>query len=80
MDEKQYPHIEEEQNTDMCCEPAVAITESVEVAMPGGLPYAHIMDNVLQITPDIEEEIAEIDNGDIVTMSQFNTMFAKWLA
>lgn len=59
---------------------AVAITESVEVAMPGGLPYAHIMDNVLQITPDIEEEIAEIDNGDIVTMSQFNTMFAKWLA
>lgn len=79
MEEKRYPQIEEEQGMDICCEPAEALAESVEIAMPEDLAYAHIIDNVLQITPDIEEEIEEVNSGDVVNMSQFNTMFAKWL-
>ena len=38
-----------------------------------------IIDGVLQITPDIEEEIAEVEQGQVVTMDEFKTMFAKWL-
>ena len=41
--------------------------------------YAHVVDSVLQITPDIEEEIAEVERGETVSMSEFKTMFAKWL-
>jgi hypothetical protein len=40
---------------------------------------AHIVNGRLQITPDIEKEIAEIDRGEIVSKSEFKTMFAKWL-
>ena len=43
------------------------------------VPYAHIVDGVLQITPDIEEEIAEAERGETVSMTEFKTMFAKWL-
>jgi predicted transcriptional regulator len=39
----------------------------------------HFVDGRLQITPDIEEEIAEVDRGETVSMSEFKIMFAKWL-
>ena len=35
MDEKQYPHIEEEQNTDMCCEPAAEAVGTVPTSVNG---------------------------------------------
>ena len=34
---------------------------------------------VLQITPDIEEEIAEVERGETVSMSEFKSMFSRWL-
>ena len=41
--------------------------------------YVNIMAGVLQITPDIKEEIAEVERGETVSMAEFKTMFAKWL-
>jgi hypothetical protein len=43
------------------------------------MDYAHIVDGVLQVTPDIEEEIAEVDRGEVVSLGEFKNMFAKWL-
>lgn len=71
--------MEEDTRCYTACEPALATADMVEVAMPDDLDYAHIVDGVLQITPDLEEEMAEVDCGEIVTMSEFKTMFAKWL-
>lgn len=79
MEEKRYPNIEEESNTNMACEPLLAPTDDVDIAMPNGMPLATIVDGRLQITPDIEEEIAEVERGETVSMSEFNMMFAKWL-
>ena len=70
-----------EENTSylMAGEPALA-TADVEVAViPDYMDYAQIIDGVLQITPDIEEEIAEVEQGQVVSMDEFNMMFAKWL-
>lgn len=78
MEEKRYPTIEEESGMDMACEPAVAIAERT-VELPDDMAYAQIIEGVLQITPDIEAEIAEVERGETVSLSQFNTMFAKWL-
>jgi hypothetical protein len=33
--------------------------------------YANIVDGKLQLTPDIEEEIAEVDRGETASMSEF---------
>ena len=41
--------------------------------------FPNIVDGRLQVTPDIEEEIAEVERGETVSMSEFNMMFAKWL-
>lgn len=71
--------VEENTSCLMAGEPALA-TADVEVSvMPDDLDYAQIIDGVLQITPDIEEEIAEVEQGQVVSMDEFNTMFAKWL-
>ena len=48
------------------------------MTMKESKPYL-ILDGVLQVTPDIEEEIAEVERGEVVSMSEFKTMFAKWL-
>jgi hypothetical protein len=40
-------------------------------------PY--ILNGTLQVTPDIEEEIAAVDRGETVSMSEFKTMFSRWL-
>lgn len=60
-------------------EPAVATAEVMELVMPDDIGYASIVDGVLQVTPDIEEEIAEAERGETVSMNEFKTMFAKWL-
>lgn len=38
-----------------------------------------ILDGILQVTPDIEEDIAAVDRGETLSMSEFKTMFARWL-
>ena len=60
-------------------EPAVATAEVMELVMTDDIGYASIIDGVLQVTPDIEEEIAEAERGETVSMNEFKTMFAKWL-
>ena len=60
-------------------EPAVATAEVMELVMPDDIGYASIVNGVLQVTPDIEEEIAEAERGETVSMNEFKTMFAKWL-
>ena len=77
MEEKRYPILEEEENVGMVNEPALAIEE--EIAMHDHVGYANIIDGILQITPDIEEEIEEAEQGKVVSMSEFKSMFAKWL-
>ena len=47
--------------------------------LPDNLDYVHVEDGVLQVTPDIEAEIAEVERGETVSMSEFKTMFAQWL-
>lgn len=41
--------------------------------------YVPIVDGVLQITPDLEDIIEEVELGEVVSMSEFKSMFAKWL-
>ena len=71
---KRYPDFEEDESVGLACESALATAEVKEVVMPNDIPFAHIMDGVLQITPDIEEEIAEAERGNVVTMGEFKTM------
>ena len=78
---KPYPKIAEE---DGSCQPAKEPAADVAYAyekpvIPDDVAFAHIVDGVLQVTPDIEEEIAEVERGEVVSMSEFKTMFAKWL-
>ena len=77
---KPYPHIEEEDGSCLkASEAAVAIAEPEVQEIPGGMDFAHIANGILQVTPDIEEEIAAVDRGETVSMGEFKTMFAKWL-
>lgn len=77
---KTYPKIEEEDGSCMkACEP-VAVLEKQDVqVIPDDMDYAHILNGILQVTTDIEEEIAAVDRGETVSMSEFKTMFARWL-
>lgn len=76
---KPYPIVEEEDGSCMTSQEPAAALDYQEVAMPDDVAYAHISDGVLQVTPDIEEEIAEVERGETVSMSEFKTMFARWL-
>lgn len=77
---KLYPKAEDENSNDLTLhEPAVALEEPNVQMMPDDVDYAHIVNGVLQVTPDIEEEIAEIERGETVSMSEFRNMFAQWL-
>lgn len=38
-----------------------------------------IVDGILQVTPDIEDEVAAVDYGEAISMSEFKTMFARWI-
>lgn len=73
---KPYPPYDEDVLT---VQEPVAAYASEAVAMPDDIPFARIVDGVLQVTPDIEEEIAAADRGDTVRMDEFKTMFARWL-
>ena len=85
---KPYPIIEEEddgayQSSGSCLtaqEPSAELAYAYEEpVIPNDVDYAHIVDGVLQVTPAFEEEIAEVERGEVVSMSEFKTMFARWL-
>ena len=77
---KPYPRIDEEDgNMLTASEPVAATAMATEYALPEDVDYANIVDGTLQVTSDIEDEIAEVERGEVVSMSEFKTMFAKWL-
>ena len=77
---KPYPQFDEEDGSSMkASEAAVAFAEPEVQDIPEGMAYANIVNDILQVTPDIEEEIAEVERGETVSMGEFKTMFAKWL-
>jgi hypothetical protein len=79
-DNKPYPQMEEEDNSTLNAKDAVyAITEMKETVIPDDLDYAHVVDGKLQVTPDIEEEIAEMERGETVSLDEFKSMFSRWL-
>ena len=76
---KKYPKEEETSNLYIASEPASALAEQEAFVLPDDVDYADIVEGILQVTPDIEEEIAAADRGETVQMDEFKTMFAKWL-
>jgi hypothetical protein len=77
---KPYPHIEEENGSCLTAgEAAIALADTEVQTLPDDVDYAHVLNGMLQVTPDIEEEIAAADRGETVSMSEFKTMFARWL-
>ena len=77
---KPYSRIDEEDGKVMTASEAVAAAAVVtDYEMPETVDYANIVDGTLQVTPDIEEELAEVERGEVVSMGEFKTMFAKWL-
>ena len=77
---KPYPRIDEEDGNMLTAgEPVAATAMATEYALPEDVDYANIVDGTLQVTSDIEDEIAEVERGEVVSMDEFKTMFAKWL-
>ena len=78
---KPYPIIDEEDGSSLSAQEPIcnAACDYDEFVIPDEVAYARIVDGVLQITPDIEEEVAEVERGETVSMTEFKTMFAKWL-
>ena len=76
---KVYPVTEESDNCQTAAEPTAVACNYHTNATPDMVDFAHVVGGVLQITPDIEEEIAEVERGDTVKMSEFKTLFARWL-
>ena len=78
---KPYPIIGEEDGSclsaqEPAADAAIAYNETV---IPDDVDYARIVNGVLQVTPDIEEEIDEVERGEVVSMSEFKTIFSQWL-
>lgn len=74
-----YPSDEETGNNHIVAESAVALEEQETFVLPDDVDYASVVEGILQITPDIEEEIAAVERGETVSMVEFKTMFAQWL-
>ena len=74
------PMTEEDARSSTAQEPSANAAYAYEEAViPNGVAYAHVVDGVLQVTPDLEEELAEVDRGEVVSMGEFKTMFSQWL-
>ena len=78
-DPKPYSSEEECSKSSALSEPAVALEEQETYVLPDDVDYASVVEGILQVTPDIEEEIAAADGGETVSMEKFKTMFAHWL-
>lgn len=74
-----YPSDEKTDNNHIVSESAVALEEQETFVLPDDVDYASVVEGILQITPDIEEEIAAVERGETVTMDEFKTIFAQWL-
>lgn len=79
MAPKPYPSAEEPGKSLTLSESALALEEQEIFILPDDVDYASVVEGILQVTPDIEEEIAAADCGETVTMDEFKTMFARWL-
>lgn len=78
-DPNTYPSEEEAGNSSVVSESAAALADKEIYVLPEDMDYADVVEGILQVTPDIEEEIAAADRGETVQMDEFKTMFAKWL-
>ena len=78
---KTYPQMVEEDGSCLTAqEPAMNVAYAYEnVSIPTDVAYAHVVNGVLQVTPDLEEELAEVERGEVVSMDEFKTMFSQWL-
>ena len=76
---QKYPSEEETNNSLIASESAAALVEQETLALPDDMDYASVVEGILQVTPDIDEEIAAVDRGETIQMDEFKTMFAKWL-
>jgi hypothetical protein len=74
-----YPSDEEFGYCSIFNESALALEEQENFVLPDDVDYASIVEGILQVTPDIEEEIAAADCDKTVSMDAFKTMFARWL-
>ena len=74
-----YPSEEETGNTPIVRESATTLEEQEVFVLPDDVDYASIVEGILQITPDIEEEIAAADRCETISMDDFKTMFARWI-
>ena len=77
---KPYPQIEDKDGGILTAgEHAAALADYETAIYPDDVDTVHIVNGILQVTPDIEEEIEEVERGETVSMSEFKTMFARWL-
>ena len=78
---KPYPIFDEDDGSCLSAhEPVADVAYACEeIVLPDDRAYARIENGVLQVTPDIVEEIAEVDCGETASLTEFKTMFAKWL-
>ena len=74
-----YPRFDEEDDSILIAQEPVAAYAVEAMSTPDNLAYAHIVDGVLQVTADIEDEIAAADRGETVTLDEFKTLFARWI-
>ena len=79
-EDKPYSRFEEKDDScPIAAETAAALPEPEVRVIPDDVDYAHILNGTLQVNPDIEEEITAVDRGETVSMSEFKTMFSRWL-
>ena len=74
--DKSRAYIEEENKNNLLLQEPVVAYACEAAALPNDVAFARVVDGVLQVTPDIEEEIAEVDRGETVSMDEFKTMFS----
>ena len=75
-----YSYPSEEDSDVLAVQEPVASYATEAVAIPSDIPYAKIDHGVLQVTQDIEDEIAAVDGGDTVSMNEFLTQFSRWVS
>ena len=78
-DSMHYSTYEDNVGSEPILHEPVAAYAAGSIAIPEDMAYARIENGVLQITSDIEEELAAVEHGETVPMDKFKTMFARWL-
>lgn len=76
---KEYPQYNEEDSGILTASEPVATYVCEPAAMPDDVAYAQIVDGVLQVTSDMEEEIAAAERGETISLDEFKTLFAPWI-